>query len=337
MPDEDLWLTTKDKLILRELSANSRASLSHLAKTADCSAVTANRLLEKLVKKLDLKFTLEIDFNNLGFAERHIIYIKFEKKPPEDFLTSLFKDDPIVQDAYLTSGGFDLILFAATNSPANYIRWETNLAANLSDYLPELRPSEFIVNTLGYLPLNSDFVNFIKEGIKVDKTDKSILKLLNENSRIGYRDMSKQLGIKEATIRYRVFRLLRKGIISRFTVAIQNPNGVLSTFFMRYSFDKNTVDRIFPEQRRHSMGEAETLPLINRTPLVALMSGSYRVFAISFGKTKEESLSAGVKWHTSLVKNNRPHEVHAIIIKPLKGLLPLRNIDAKQYYKLIWT
>ncbi len=337
MSNEELWVTNKEKLMLRELSVNSRASLSHLAKVADCSVVTATRMLDKLVKKFDVRFTLEIDFDKLGFAERHIVYIKFEKKPPEEFLTNLFKNDPIAQDVYLTSGNFDLLIFAAADTPTNYIKWETDLASNLSDYVPLLRPSEFISNLLGYMPLNSTFVNFIKEGIKVDKTDREILKLLNDNSRMGYREISKLLGIKEATIRYRVFRLVRRSIISRFTIAVQNSNGVLSTFFMRYSFDKNTVSRIFPEQRKHSMSENETLPFINRTPMIVLMSGSYRVFSISFGKTKEESLAAGVKWHVNLVKSNHPHEAHAILIKPIKGLLPLRNLDAKQYYRLIWT
>ncbi len=336
MSIDDQWVSSKEKLILRELSVNARASLSHLAKTADCSVVTANRLVERLIKKFDVRFTLEIDFDKLGFAERHIIYIKFEKKPPEDFLVNLFKSDPVAHDVYLTKGAFNLLIFAAADTPTNYIKWETDLASNLSDYVPALRPSEFISNLLGYMPLDSTFVNAIKVDAKIDKTDRAILKLLDENSRIGYRDIGKSLDIKEATIRYRVFRLVRRGIISRFTIAIQNSGGVLSTFFMRYSFDKNTVSKIFPEQRKHSMSENEALPFINRTPMIVLMSGSYRVFSISFGKTKEESLAAGVKWHVNLVRHNHPHEAHAIIIKPIKGLLPLRNLDTKQHYKFIW-
>ncbi len=331
------YISNKERLMLKELSVNSRVSLSHLAKITDCSVVTANKLLTKLIKKLDVRFTLEIDFDKLGFAERHIIYVKFEKKPDEDFLINLFKNDAVVQDAYLTAGGFDLLILAAADTPMNYMKWETDLAANLSDYLPVLRPSEFIINMLGYMPLNSSFVDFIKEDIKIDKKDRGILRLLNENARIGYREMSEKLGIKEATIRYRVFRLVRKGIISRFTIAIQNAKGVLSTFFMRYSFDKNTIPKIFPEQRRHSMEENDALPVINRMSMLVLMSGSYRVFVMIHGKTKEESLGMGVKWHVNLVKRNKPHFASAIIVKPIKGLLPLRNLDAKKYYRFIWT
>jgi DNA-binding Lrp family transcriptional regulator len=334
---EATWISNKEKLMLQELSTDSRASLTRLAKVAQCSVAMASRMLDRLVKKLDIKFTIEVDFDKLGFSERHIAYIKFQKKPQEDFLVNLFKNDHIVQDVYLTKGDFDILIFAAADTPIEYMRWETDLMVNLSDYLPELRPSEFIFNTLGYMPLSGAFTDSIKKGMKFDKIDRGILKLLNENSRFGYRELGKALGVEEATVRYRVFRLIRRGVITRFTIAIQNSGGVAGVFFMRYSFDKNTISRIFPEQRKHSMAEDEQLPLINRTPMIVLMSGSYRVFGMSFGKTKEESIAAGVKWHVNLVKNNHPHEAHAIVTKPIKGLLPLRNLDAKKYYRFIWS
>ncbi|MCL4379140.1 MAG: AsnC family transcriptional regulator [Candidatus Marsarchaeota archaeon] len=335
----ETWLgfTNRDKIILRELSANSRVSLTHLSKTVGCSVATANKLLNRLVDRLDIRFTLEMELDKLGLEERHMIYVKFGRKPNEAFLIKLFKDDQFAHDVYITKGDFGLLIFAAADTPRNYIRWETDLAVNLSDYLPELRPSEFIFDLLGYMPLNSSFVNYIKEGIKIDRKDRLILQMLNENSRLSYRALSKELGIGEDTVRYRVFRLMRKGVIRRFTVAVQNADGVVGTYFVRYSFDKQTVSRIFPEQRMHSMGEDEALPLINRTPMVALLSGSYRFFGMSFGKTRNESLSAGIKWHLNLLKNNRPHEAHAIIVKPIKGLMPLRSLDAKRYYRLIWT
>jgi DNA-binding Lrp family transcriptional regulator len=330
-------VTNREKLVLRELSTDSRVSLTKLARIAGCSVATANKLLARLVEKLRLRFTLEIELDKLGFAERHVIYVKFHKEPEEAALEKLFKDDPITQDAYICKGDFGLIILAAADTPKNYIRWETNLAENLSEYMPELRPSEFIHDLLGYMPLNGDFVDHIKEEVKIDKKDRQILRLLNENSRMSYREMGSKLGINEDTIRYRVFKLLRKGIIRRFTVVVQNSGGVVSAYFARYSFDKRTVDTIFPEQRKHSMSEDEELPLVNRTPMIVLCSGSYRFFGMCYGRTREESLSGGIRWHMNLLRNNNPREAHAIVTKPIKGLLPLRNLDTKQYYRLIWT
>lgn len=335
----ETWLgfTNRDKIILRELSTNSRVSLTHLSKVVGCSVATANKLLNRLVDRLDIRFTLEMELDKLGLEERHIIYVKFRRKPDEAFLHELFKNDRFANDVYITKGDFDLLIFAAADTPRNYIRWETDLAVNMSDYLPELRPSDFVFDLLGYMPLNSSFVSYIKEGIKIDGKDRLILRMLNENSRLSYRALSKGSGISEDTVRYRVFRLMRNGVIRRFTVAVQDAGGVVGAYFVRYSFDKHTTSRIFPAQRAHSMGEDEALPLINRTPMVVLLSGSYRFFGMSFGKTSKESLSAGIRWHLNLLKNNHPHEAHAIIVKPIKGLMPLRSLDAKRHYRLIWT
>lgn len=337
MQEEEFDLTNREKLVLKELSANSRISLTRLATVAGCSAVKASRLLSRLVAKLDIRFTLEVDMSKLGFEEKHVILVKFGKKPDENFLRNFFKDDPYVQSVYITKGAFDLFIFAASDHSSNYYRWETNLAAGLSEYLPELRPSSYVEAHLGYMPLNSGFVNFIKEEIRVDKKDRQILQLLNENARMRYRDMSKKLGINEDTIRYRVFKLIHKGIISRFTIAVQNAGGSLVFFFARYRFDKNTLSDIFPMIRKHNMSEIEEIPLVNATTAVVILSGSYRFFVLTFGRTKGEALNFGVKWYSNLLRNNSPHVIHAVMVKLVKGLLPLRNLDAKTYYRDKWS
>lgn len=334
MQEADLGLTNREKLMLKELSANSRVSLARLATVARCSPAKANKLLNKLVARLDIRFTLEIDMGKLGFEEKHAIIVKFGKRPNEAFLREFFKNDPYTQDAYITKGDFDLLIFAAADTSNNYIRWETELAANLSEYLPELRPSSYVQAHLGYMPLNDSFVDFI-EG--ADKKDMLILQLLNKNSRISYREMGKRLGINEDTIRYRVFRLLKRGIVRRFTIAVQNADGFLTIFFARYRFDKHTLSDIFPAIRKHDTGEIEELPIINATPMVVILSGSYRFFVFTFGKTKEESLTFGVRWYSNLLRNSNPHIVNAIVARPVKGLVPLRNLDAKQYYRYAWN
>jgi hypothetical protein len=37
-----------------------------------------------------------------------------------------------------------------------------------------------------------------------------------------------------------------------------------------------------------------------------------------------------------LLRNNHPQKAHAFIVKTLKGILPLRNLDPKVNYKYIW-
>ncbi|MDE1873516.1 MAG: Lrp/AsnC family transcriptional regulator [Candidatus Micrarchaeota archaeon] len=335
--EEGSELVNRDKLLLKELSANSRSSLTHLAKVGGCSAMQAGRIVHKLITKLEIKFTLELDMDKLGLEEKHVLLVKFGKKPNEIFLNGFFKDDPYTHDVYLTRGDFDLFIFAAADTANNYVRWETELVSNLAEYLPELRPSSYMQANLGYMPLNSYFANFIKSDVKVDKKDKLILQLLNENSRASYREIGEKLGINEDTVRYRVFKLVRGGIILRFTIAAQNADGHLAAFFARYRFDRRTLTDVFPAMRRHEMSEMEELPAFNSTPMVVVLSGSYRFFTFTFGRTEEDALNFGIRWYSNMLKGNKPHIATATVLKAVKGLLPLRNLDVKLHYKYAWN
>jgi Lrp/AsnC family transcriptional regulator, regulator for asnA, asnC and gidA len=60
---------------------------------------------------------------------------------------------------------------------------------------------------------------------KFDKIDSDILTLLKENSRISFIEMSRRLGVSDATIQFRVKRLKESGIIGKFTVTV-NPAAI---------------------------------------------------------------------------------------------------------------
>lgn len=56
----------------------------------------------------------------------------------------------------------------------------------------------------------------------LDEIDLKILRQLQVDGRISYAELSSKLGIPQSTVRFRINRLVEKGIISRF-VAILNP------------------------------------------------------------------------------------------------------------------
>jgi len=58
--------------------------------------------------------------------------------------------------------------------------------------------------------------------LKIDETDLQILKILEEDSRISYRQLGQKLGVEESTARKRVVRLKDKGVIERFTIDIND-------------------------------------------------------------------------------------------------------------------
>ena len=58
--------------------------------------------------------------------------------------------------------------------------------------------------------------------IQLDDKDKKILNLLQENSRTSYLHIANELGISEATVRYRVKNLIDDGVINKFTVLLDS-------------------------------------------------------------------------------------------------------------------
>jgi len=59
----------------------------------------------------------------------------------------------------------------------------------------------------------------------LDDLDKRILKLLQLNCRVSFADLSRELEIPEATVRFRVNRLISSRVITRFT-ALLDPTKV---------------------------------------------------------------------------------------------------------------
>jgi len=58
--------------------------------------------------------------------------------------------------------------------------------------------------------------------LKIDEIDQQILKILEEDGRISYRQLGQKLGVEESTARKRVVRLKDKGVIERFTIDIND-------------------------------------------------------------------------------------------------------------------
>jgi Lrp/AsnC family transcriptional regulator for asnA, asnC and gidA len=58
--------------------------------------------------------------------------------------------------------------------------------------------------------------------VNIDDLDRRILKLLQSNCRLSFAELSRELDVAEATVRFRVNRLVNDGIITKFA-AILDP------------------------------------------------------------------------------------------------------------------
>ncbi len=328
-----------DKKIIRELSLNARSTTTHLAEVTGYSRTTVAREIERLVKELDIKFTLEIDNGMMGLEANHFLAVKFDKKPNEAALAKLLKDNMHVQDAYLCEGDFDLLVYAVADRPVDYIVLETHIASSLSEYMPIIRPSAFIFAHFGYMTLDSAFIRSIKPKVIKDEKDKKILEELNSNSRIGYRELAKKVGMSEDVLRYRVIKLVKRKIIRRFTIAIQNPEERYSVaYFMNYKFVKNTASVSFAMAREAYMKDDKEKPMINTFQFISPTSGSYRSFGIVASTDMKNAIEKAVARHKRIFNREEVKISHARILKPIKGLLPYRNLDIeKNYQRVAWV
>ncbi|MHA1583013.1 MAG: Lrp/AsnC family transcriptional regulator [Candidatus Baldrarchaeia archaeon] len=56
--------------------------------------------------------------------------------------------------------------------------------------------------------------------VKIDKIDRKIIELLKRDGRMSYRKIAEEIGRTEVTVRRRVRKLIKEGVIKRFTVVI---------------------------------------------------------------------------------------------------------------------
>lgn len=332
-----MYYAPRDKIVLKELSANSRITVSGLAKAAQCSRVTALKLIGKLISQLDIRFTIEIDMEKLGLSERYLVAVRFKTRPSDEELSRLFKDDKYVQCVLKINGKFDLLIYAVADNAINYTKWETLTAEALSQYGATIMPSRYVVSHFGYLPMNDSFIELIGDQQRLDRADKLMLKTLNGYSRASYGELGKMSGISEATARYRLFRLIKKGIISRFTIAVQAPpeNYASMIYFINYTFTKTTSSVAFSSARDSYFSDDKDSPLLNTFQLIFPISGSFRSFGMVLCETKKIAFEKAVVRHRKIFRNENARILSGEVIKPIKGLLPFRNLDIRSNYKII--
>jgi len=87
---------------------------------------------------------------------------------------------------------------------------------------------------------------------ELDEIDKSILKFLQDNARTPFAEIARQLHIGESTVRFRVKRLLDKGVIVRF-MALVNPVkfGLYLTALLLLKIDPQKLREVFDELSSH--------------------------------------------------------------------------------------
>ena len=113
---------------------------------------------------------------------------------------------------------------------------------------------------------------------ELDEVDSAILRLLRENARMSYLEMSRKTGISDATIQHRLKRMKERGVIDRFTV-LANPAAT--------GYAVTAIMLVQTESEKHD--EAKTaLSALPEVSEVYSVLGEYDLYMKVWAKSLEE-------------------------------------------------
>ncbi len=239
----------KDEKILIELIKNSRIPINQLAKKVGLSREVTNYRINNLVKQGIIKeFYTEINETLLGF-ERFGCAVQLKgisEKEEKEFMNKIAKSEYVTYFGPIIGKwnfAFDIILKSKEEL-------EKVLSELFFEYKDKIK--QHIINSMlierGFFPakiFGSNFeekVHKIKQ-IELSKMDFKILKILRNNSRAEYTELSKKLNLTGNAIRYRIKNMEDLGVIDSYTIAIDYTKlGIefynLQIKFSDYDFSK---------------------------------------------------------------------------------------------------
>lgn len=320
-------ISTLSRQILRELCTNSRVTITELAKKYKISRHIATERIKALEREFGLYYTIEPNYEALGFSTMHVLRIKFDSPPKAAEMREIFQKSKIAQLVFTTKGDFDAVIIAVGKSSIEYAQWETALNAKFAKYGISLRTSEVNVMHLGFVPLDPET---IMSG-DIDPLYKKMLAILTSNSRISIRDLSKQLGVSDTLTRYHFMGLEKTKYIKRFTAIVtKSPLKSNIVYFGNYTIKSGVEKRVERERKSMYWKPLDEFPIVSEYPMMFSTSGGDRSFSWANYSDYKEGLKLSVQAHAAAFREDSPVMTQAVVEEIIKGHPPIRNLDQKE-------
>jgi DNA-binding Lrp family transcriptional regulator len=168
---------------------------------------------------------------------------------------------------------------------------------------------------------------------RIPEEDKKMLGVLNENSRISFKELSRRLGINYKTCIYN-FNLVKERYVKRFTIAMESPPKIsFMSLFSKY-VPTEAHEKASDYSRRLFTAD-EPNPLISRYILKSSLIGSYDSFAIGVFDSFKDSYEYLVQYYRKLFGGFAPIKImYGELGAPLIGKLPINSMDIKKEYSM---
>ncbi|OYT52009.1 MAG: AsnC family transcriptional regulator [Desulfurococcales archaeon ex4484_217_2] len=113
----------------------------------------------------------------------------------------------------------------------------------------------------------------------MDDVDREIIEILKRNARTPYTTIAKKLGLSEAAIRKRINKLLRQGVIKRFTIEYSLRNEIKAVVLVKtspqvpvFKISKEIANLQGVDHVYEITGEYDVLAVIRASNVLALDS-----------------------------------------------------------------
>jgi DNA-binding Lrp family transcriptional regulator len=224
-------LDLKDRKILYELDMDARQPISSIAKKTRISRQNVNYRINRLVNKNVIKqFVMMLDTQKIGYSF-YDLFIELQdisKEKEEEFIQFLKSMDTVGWMAS-TMGKWDFVIAIFTRNNREFKRELDKIYSKFGKYI---KNKVFIIDISAF----SSKSNYLfeednrliddyygnDEKFDLDLKDINILKALDKNPRITYLEISQKTKIAYETVKSKIQRMKKEGVIQGFKVKI-NP------------------------------------------------------------------------------------------------------------------
>ncbi len=314
--------------VLRALSEDSRISILELSKKLEVSRRTVKERIRKAEAELGIRYTIELNEELLGLNSPHIIMLKFVNKPNYNEVLSLLEKSYIPQVAVQVRGKYDMIIYANAISSQDYVHWDKTMQIALSKYGVLWQASDVAHRSLGFFPSRNQLI----DRLSIPSKYKEMLKLLNVDARMSYKQISDKLGMHFNTVAYNFKKLTELGYVKRFTMVMKpQDNTSIMSMFGKYILAENfEVDG--SRLRREILQSDDNDPVVCRFPLAAQMVGSYDYFLLGVFDNYDVAYKRQIQYYKERFRRHRVKVLYGEVTRLLLGDLPLRSIDTKKEF-----
>jgi DNA-binding Lrp family transcriptional regulator len=240
-------LDSKDHKILYHLFLNSRQSLSSVAKKVGLQKSVVEYRIKRLQAKGIIKsFNAMVDVFKLGFSVyRLYIVLQYTSPDKEKEIINHFVNHNNTWSIASTKGRYDLIATILVESPSNFYSFYEETLRDYRYYFKEIFFSQ-LYETFGYKhslllsessPSRERAYVYRDNGqtVDVDLVDYKILNLLSKNTRINSVVIANQINVSTVTIHSRMNKLIKSGVIQRYSITMDINKLGLREFIVNLS------------------------------------------------------------------------------------------------------